>query len=1152
MIWTDEQKKAISGCGNLLISAAAGSGKTAVLTERIARLTAQGASIGDFLVVTFTRAAADEMKKRIGQRLMALSYECSDKAVKSHLQAQALESHNAHISTLHSFCTDLLRRHFHEADLDPAFRVADESEAYVMRLDARDAMLEQSFSSDRIGTQALIDLFGGETGFISAVESIYSYMFSRPEPFGLLSGAVERYNRGAEELKKSDEIKSLIDNAHAELDSAISELIHARDCTENIKVCSVIDDDMMQLRALTLIKDYDKYREAASAVKFKRLDGWPRGTPEEDKRAAKDAHDLAKKLVKDHAENFGRSLEECAAQLNSLYPVMKALYVYLIGFHEAYTSIKETAGVIDYSDMEHRTLKALSDERIAQEYRDRFKYIFVDEYQDSNPVQERILDAVKRGDNLFLVGDVKQSIYSFRLADPTLFMDKYYRYDGLAGGRIDLNVNFRSSSKVIGAVNEVFSHIMNRNTGGIEYDASAALVMGRSGCLGGAELHLIDLDGSEDDDQIQGDEINDAQALGRDEMEALAAARRIRELISNEMLEDKSTGEKRPYRYSDFVVLLRNNRLASVWLKALAMEGIPAYAEHNGGSYESIEVRVFINLLRVVDNRHQDIPLLSVLRSQIGGFTMDELIWLRTHSRGKTFYEAMTQSAGQDGLLADKIKRFTAKLDTWSKKANLYSVDELIGAILEDTGYYLIVSALPGGEQRCANLDALCERAASFSRSSRNGLHSFISFIDKVSDNVSLGASQSIGANVVRIMTVHRSKGLEFPAVILGGTGSSFRFIRELRQSSVLCDGKFGIGILALKGNIRIRTIYRSAIEAAAYKKQLAEEMRLLYVAMTRAMDRIIMIGGIRGAEKKLAALDKPLTDGAINKSKSFLDWILLVLMNTANGNSFRRRLGMTGIAGNCIIDGFWYNAKAFALSNLDMEQDAFEEWASAEIDIYDGRYDDTFTWEYPYRDDTLIPSKLTVSQLSGELRELSPAPKFMHDGMPVSSAERGKAAHLLMQRIKIQTHDRDSVRNEIHRLCEEGYLEERLARSINVESIVGFFNSELGKRLISSVKVLREREFNYRADAGIVFGIGQGGKFMLQGMIDCCFIEDGEWVIIDYKTDYVAVDQPPEEVAMKHQKQLDLYSKSLCALTGINVKERYVHLLFTGNSVRV
>ncbi len=1152
MIWTDEQKKAITGCGNLLVSAAAGSGKTAVLTERIARLTAKGASIGDFLVVTFTRAAADEMKKRIGQRLMALSYECNDKAVKAHLQAQAIESHNANISTLHSFCTDLLRRHFHEADLDPAFRVADESEAYVMRLDARDAMLEQSFSNDRTGTQALIDMFGGEAGFISAVESIYSYMFSRPEPFGWLSDAIERYNRGAEDLKKSAEIKSLIDDAHAELDSAITELIHARNCTENIKVCSVIDDDTMQLRALTLINDYNKYREAVSEARFMRLDGWPRGTPDEDKRTAKDAHDRAKKLIKDHVGSFGRSLEECAEQLNSLYTVMKSLYVYLTGFHEVYTSIKETASVIDYSDMEHRTLKALSDERIAQEYRSRFKYIFVDEYQDSNPVQERILNAIKCRDNLFLVGDVKQSIYSFRLADPTLFMEKYYRYDGIEGERIDLNVNFRSSLKVIGAVNEVFSRIMRRNTGGIEYDDSAALVMGRSGCIGGAELHLIDLDGSEDGDRDEGDETNDAQALGRDEMEALTAARRIRELISNEMLHDKSTGEIRPYRYCDFAVLLRNNRLSSVWLKTLAMEGIPAYAEHNGGSYESIEVRVFINLLKIVDNRHQDIPLLSVLRSQIGGFTMDEIIWIRTQSREKSFYKAMTQAAGQDGDLADKIKRFIGALNTWSKKANLYNVDELIGAILEDTGYYFIVASLPGGEQRCANLDALCERAASFSSSSRNGLHSFISFMDRVSDNVSLGTSQSIGANVVRIMTVHRSKGLEFPIVILGGTGTSFRFVRELRQSPVLCDDRLGLGILALNGNIKIRTIYRSAIETAAYKKQLAEEMRLLYVAMTRAMDRIIMIGGVRGAEKKLAALDRPLTDGTVNKSKSFLDWILLVLMNTANGNSFRQRLGMTAIAGNCIIDGFWYNANAFALSNLDMEQDAFEQWVSAGIDMYDGRYDGTFSWKYPYKDDTIVPSKLTVSQLSGEVRKLSPAPKFMHEGMPVSPAERGAAAHILMQRITIQPHDRTSVKNEIYRLCKEGYIEERLACSIDIDSIVVFFSSALGKRLIASAKVLREREFNYRADAGSVFGLGQGEKFLLQGMIDCCFIEDEEWVIIDYKTDYVAHGQLPEEVAMKHIRQLDLYSESLCALTGINVKERYVHLLFTGDSVRV
>ena len=1164
--WTNEQRRAIEENGNLLVSAAAGSGKTAVLTERFVRLVSEGASVSEFLCVTFTNAAAAEMKKRVEAGLTAAADAAEDEAVRAHLRAAARDAARANISTLHSFCAEVLRRHFQEAGLDPAFRVADEAETLVMKQEAWDEAAEVRCADESGRFDALVDALGGnEQNVAELILGIYDFALAQPEPLPWLLQAVEQYRVTPEALGASPAVQELLKRDRRTLAAAADRLQGLRDtiAEDHPKLAAHLDGEILAARGLLLHETRDAYAAAlAGFEKFSRI-SW-----KDVDKAEKDVLDKArgnlKKVISAQQDAYAVPLAEEAARLQAQYPLLRELYDTVAALDERYAEAKSARSVIDYADMEHKVLDLFQNEAVAGEYRRRFRYVFMDEYQDSNPVQEQILAAILREDGLFLVGDVKQSIYRFRMAEPRLFMERYARYRaGQGGTRIDLNANFRSSSAVVNAVNEVFSRIMTAEAAEIEYDEAAALVHGRDdhGCPGGAELLIADMadvpvpesgDGEEDEDE-EPVEQPDAVAL-----EAAMAAERIHALMETERVTDRETGKERPLRFSDFAILLRSHRgVAELWTEALALAGVPAYAELTGGFFDAVEVRVFLELLRVIDNRRRDISLAAVLRSPIGGFTTEEIARLRAeHGRDEAgaplaCVDSLSRAAQYDTPLGMKAKDMLRKLEEWRALSRLLSVEELCGYLLDETGYAAYCRALPGGKQRAANLSLLVERARLYERSGMRGLSAFLSFMDKVVSRGTLGAAQTAGADVVRVMSVHRSKGLEFPVTIIAGLARPFN--RMAARASLTADGLLGIGAKLTEGTFRKETLYKRAIAARSAAKDLAEEMRVLYVAMTRARDRLILLAALPDAERAVREAALPMSPARVAAAKRLLDWVLGAVLQTEDGDVLRKRYGLPW---KRTEPGGWMQVSvrpAVGASLLDGrmqkgEYERFARMARAEGGVRPA----WFSRQYAYEADTVIPSRVTVTGLAGHEIKMAEAPGFAEKDARLGAAERGTAVHTLLSMIALLPHTEESVAREIARLENEGLLEAEEAAAIRPRNVAAFFASPLGRRLCASETVRRELAFNYRVSARHLLGADTDEPILLQGVIDCCFLENGAWVLLDYKTDFVPVGTSPEEAAAKHERQVSLYAEALAALTGTPVREAYVCLLGIGKNVRL
>lgn len=1155
MKWTSKQLDAINGDGNLLVSAAAGSGKTAVLTERITRLIVEGASVGDFLCVTFTNAAAGEMKKRIEKRLMRSAGETTDENERARLHDAALSVGGANVSTLHSFCVQVLRRHFHEAGLDPAFRVGDEAETLVLRHEVWDEVCERRYAEDSGMFAELIDRLGGNEDTVrDMLLQLYAFLCSQVEPLNWLKNAIAQYGMDDKELEVSSAVSEVLRSAKLRLLAACDTLSDARDMIieDAPNAANQLGKEIISARGLLKHTTYEAYRKALLVLPaFERIN-W-KGADGTAKENCIKARDHLKKVIAADQEMFQFSLAQEAQRMHAQQRCLDELYLTMVDFFESYASAKSERSLIDYNDMEHMALRLLEKEHIAAEYIGRFKHIFIDEYQDSNRVQEAIISCIRPGEGLFLVGDVKQSIYRFRMAEPELFLARYDAYtDNEGGTAIDLNSNFRSDAKVINFVNALFAEIMHRETMEIEYDSSAALYHGRTdeSGLGAVELHVTDLGlqtaGSDGDE-------SEAERVETVEAECAIAAKRIHTLMAEKQIADEQTGEMRALKYSDFAVLLRSPRdIAESWTQGLAHEGIPAYAELTGGFFDAVEVQVFLNLLRILDNRRQDIPLASVLRSPIGGFSTDELAWMRATYPKDSFLDTLIESSLRRTDTGKKAAAFLAKLDEWHEYSSLLSVEELIGLLLDETGYLSFCRALNGGRQREANLNAISERARLYEKSGVRGLASFLAFMEKIASSGSLGAAQTAGADVVRVLSAHKSKGLEFPVVILAGLDKQFNLMDTNRR--ILFEGELGIGIKLTDNGVVRGSIYSRAIALRIKRKSIAEEMRVLYVALTRAKERLILICATPNAEKRVSESINSFGASRASEAKRFSSWLVGLVGQSADGNA----LHMGGLPASLRTPRPSLGVEAqlhytFGGKLLDKRMPKHEYEKITRRARADGSkdYAHLFDRAYPFIADTQIPSKLTVSALSDHVAELSEAPRFVQ-GESMSAADRGTAAHALMQHIALHPHDYASVKSELMRLQNAGIMSDAQVKAVHINSIVGFFASELGKRLLASNKVLREVEFNHRVSASALIDAPTDAPILLQGVIDCCFIENGEWVLVDYKTDYVPEGTKAQAVALKHARQVQLYAEALHALSGRAVKEKYVHLLRSGDSVKV
>ena len=1180
--WTEAQQRAIDARGNVIVSAAAGAGKTAVLTERLTQLVAAGTPVDRLLVLTFTRAAATEMKQRMEKRLRTAAAEAGDPEQQAYLRAQAGALGRAYISTVHAFCARVLRRHGHLLDLPPSVRVLDELETPVVVGRVRDALLTRLGAEEDADYRALLAAFGGEDAAWAAVQQVAAFLQSQPEPARFLDDAARRYD---DPQWMARTLQAVTDEARAALRAAVQALERARDALppDWAGAIGTLDDELLQLRGVLLQTEYDAYRAGLLAFERGRL-SFPRGTAEADKAPAQAARKAVKACVDAQRAQFFRPAAEERALLFRTGGVVRALCAVVRQYEAAFAAEKRRLGAVDYADLEHMALKLLRMDAVAAEYRERFCYIAVDEYQDSNRVQEALLEAVRREDNLFFVGDVKQSIYRFRQAEPALFLEKLARFDGAHGTRIDLTSNFRSAPDVLESVNDVFRAILTPETGELAYDARAALVPGRAGLSGGTELHLVEraLAGAPEEepeeDAPEEDAQQDGAGAGADEpledlldaeVEARLVARRIRALMAGGTVPDRETGQARPLRYGDFAVLLRVRTHAAHFAATLAQEGIPSYAQLSGGYFDSVEVLLALNLLRVVDNRRQDIPLLSVLRATgagDGAFSGAELARIRAAHPDGTFFdalEAMAAAAGAaeagagaeraeparagekfgadeageageaaDAALARRCAAFLSRVAAWRAESRLVPVEALLARLYDETGLYAEMGALVGGAERQANLDALLARARAFEAGPERGVAAFLRFMDHSKEgNADLGAAQAVGADVVRILTIHRSKGLEFPVVFLCELGRRFRL--DGQREDLLLHAAGGIGLRWIDGGVKRDTAARRALQQRLRREQLAEEMRVLYVGMTRAEHRLVLIGSWKNAARLLAQAEAHPTAAQVLACTAPLQW---ALMGTRAHCDTRLH------AREPLLAAAPASGRAAPLEAPGRE--AAEALAHR------------LAWRYPFSAAAALPAKAAVSDLArrmGAATAEPPAfdpPAFLPAGAPeaaaaLTAAEHGTAVHAVLAGLPLAPMAEADVRAHVEALVRAGRLTAAQAAAVPCDALSWLTRTPLYARMAASARVERELPFSHAVPAAALFGAEAGAEpVLLQGVIDCCFLTDAGWVLVDYKTDRVPPGEPAARQAAAHAPQLRLYAGALAELTGLPVAERLVVLL--------
>lgn len=1263
--WTKEQLEAIteSGC-NLLVAAAAGAGKTAVLVERIIRKITDDKNpvdIDKLLVVTFTNAAATEMRERVSD---AISKALDMNPDSDILQRQLLLLNKASITTIHSFCLEVIRNNFHCIELDPGFRIADETESILMKMEVLEELFDEKYEKDVLSEDfiKLVECYGGNRDdrmLQEIVLTLYEFVQSHPWPEKWLKEHVEAYNlpdgfdfgqtEWGRELKKSIEI---------ELNGALNILKKARELVERSEglepYLTNLNDDF------TLVSDllsccnktenewnWDKLFLAFTELQFGRLSRCGRDVDKVVQEQVKTMRDNVKDLLKKIKEKvFTANSRDIIDDLQKLYPVVRCLSDLVLEFGEKYKTKKKEKSLLDFSDLEHFCLEILTQDsansaestsadlntivpsEAALAYRERYEEILVDEYQDSNLVQEVILNIISRKDtdkpNVFMVGDVKQSIYRFRQARPELFLEKYNMYSsesGFKNRKILLYKNFRSREEVINSVNYIFKQIMSMNIGELDYNENEYLNLGASYnvldecdsvCGGEVELHIIDMDHSEDmndeeDINLTADDVETAEISDEEEqpdamqMEARVVAKRINEFVNpvNEdkifKVYDKKMGSYRKVEYRDIVILLRTTRnWSNVFVEELSAQGIPAYADSGSGYFKTIEVQTILSLLQIIDNPMQDIAMLSVLRSPIAEISPDELVEIRMCNKEGSFYEAMKIFAqiGTTGI-SEKIGNFLENLSKWRNRAFYMSTSELIWYLFSDTGYYSYAGAMPGGEQRQANLRILFERARQYEETSYKGLFNFINFINRLkSSSGDMGSAKILGENenVVRIMSIHKSKGLEFPVVIVSGCSKRFNMQDMNKSILVHQDLGFGLDYVDYKRRIQYSTIPKHAVRYRMMFETLSEELRILYVAFTRAREKLVITGTVKNLANAAAKWSECLYDSQdklpeyrMLKARCYLDWIAPVVMRHNDGNVLRNLLANDVFSIKSFDDKSSWKVTLWNRENVlkaKNDEEIVQKDISSVIDrmtanaadsMYNDDIEKRLAWEYPYSKSGRLPTKMSVTELkrrfntefadeysaaSVHMPPLIKKPVFLQEKTDFSAAERGTILHFVMQHINLSKAGTiNDIKFQVDQMVINELLTQKEAETVDYHRINRFLHSELGKRLIKAERLYREVPFNIEVRSTEIYrdlpeDLYGDDTILLQGVIDCYFEENGEIVLIDYKTDYVQ-DNEVDVMKEKYRMQIEYYTMALQQIMGRKVRERYIYLFWNGHIIK-
>lgn len=1115
----EQQKQAVAWNGDLIVSAAAGAGKTTVLTLRVLRLIEDGVGLDEMLILTFTRAAAAEMKNRIERKLTEAEQAETDPEKKRRLQRQLLLCPNACISTIDSFCSSVVHRHYYRLDLAPAMGTVTNTEQEILFGEAFEAAAEEAATEAPAALRTLLRAFNGTDALSRAINKLHTFLCAQPDRDAWLEKMETDCREGR--LTEAAE-EQLLARCRRELEADINAFRLYRDRLNELapvydKYVQFADALLLPLCGALSMKDPSDYGEALSAVPVS--DRIPKVRAREGEQGLceqfKQCRDTLKKTVPEQAALFFAA-DEAETGNRRVTEIVEALLSLLRRTETHFSAAKLEKGKLDFADMEYYAVKLLSIPEVAEEYRNRFRTVIVDEYQDSNYLQEAILNRIRRPDGLgfFLVGDVKQSIYGFRMAVPDLFTDKSERYGrGEEGRRIDLNSNFRSSPEILAAVNSVFSRLMTAETGMLRYDDSQALHLGMDQPAGKAELVLIDCKETEDDDPDE--ELENAEA------EAMFCVETIRRIMANETYTDRDK-HTRPYRYSDFTVLLRSGTPVQKMTKIFTQEGIPCFAEAGKGYFESIEVQLFLNVLRIIDNRRQDIPLLSVMRSGVGDFSDEELIALRRLCPGKEqrILDCLLAAAAKepDG----KADRFLCRIEYWRQRSLYMPTRELCSLLLDETGLLLEMSMLPGGRQREANLNEVLNIAGEYDNSGAFGLHGFLRFADKAREKDKIGSAPTISGNVVRFMSVHKSKGLEFPVVFYCDLARKFN--TDDATADLLLNSELGIGLKYtdeqhIKRVPRLHKLLAKRIAAANRE----EEMRVLYVGMTRAERKLYMVGSVKDASKTLDKLPAYVSAAELRGAPNAFKWLLLTREDTE-----KPALPMH------IVDKSVLIGRGAAIPKLDKpDPEAVRALAH--------RLERTYPWPAPAG----VPNKTSATSLAGREKVYA----FSEDPFrereagsetEASALQHGTDIHALLEKMPLSNEGASAREEMLSRLSEK-----------DRGSLRWFLGTELFRRMQASPLCRRELPFTAAMESGTLPGLAPGEQVLLQGVIDCCFTEGDAYVVLDYKTDSFR-GRTAEEQAETHRDQIELYARVLSELTGKPVKELYVVFITEKTAVRL
>lgn len=1200
MGWTKEQQKVIELRNrNILVSAAAGSGKTAVLVERMIQRITQKENpidVDRLLVVTFTNAAAAEMRERIGNAIEKALWE---QPADSHLQKQQALLHNAQITTIDSFCLFVVRNYFHKIDLEPGFRIADTGELNLLKEDVLQEVLETFYRGQDEEIFAFLERFTTAKSDAKVREMILELFLvaeSNPWQDEWLDSLLKSYQATGENLDEIAWMQAMNHYYQNSVQGILSELEQALELTNMsdgpYMYKEAIESDLELVQKLaeqdTYAGIYEVLKNDVSYAKLKPARKYEGSI--EKQETVKAIRERMKETVKEFAEKFYvQSEEELLGELHTQEPVLKALICLTKAFSNAYAKEKRRKNIVDFSDIEHFALDILVDRKskeptdTAREFQNYFAEIMIDEYQDSNYVQEAILTAVSKQwcgeNNIFMVGDVKQSIYRFRLARPELFMEKYETYttDDSDRQKIELHKNFRSRTEVLDTVNDIFYKIMGKDIGRVAYDEEAAL-------YAGADFEVFENQNQTEMIVVKSVQEEEEEEPERPVLEASVIAERILEYKNNFLIQDKETGKMRKAVYADMVILLRSpGNYADDMVRELTRRGIPAHASSKTGYFSAQEIQVLLNYLLILDNPRQDIPLASVLKSYFVGLSQEELSQIRVYDSGKSFHETVLQVLGELNRGEDcpylgddtkeKLKYAYEKYRGFRKMSTYLPIHELLQEILEQTGYLYYVSALPAGAQRRANVEMLLEKAIAYENSSYRGLFHFIRYIEKLQKyDVDFGEAEMISENedAVRIMSIHKSKGLEFPICFVAGMGKQFN--KSDSRGALVIHPELGVGfddydrVRRTKSPVFLKRVLAKQLEL----ENLGEEMRVLYVALTRAKEKLVLVGTMKNAEKKLEEYENQisaqmLSFGIRKKAACYFDWVVPALLSYPGQYSVAV---CTGPSDSKEIE-------------QRIKQGIKKEELLQTIELADKeeieKLNQDLSYKYPMKEEIALKTKVSVSELKhrnmvfGEeerdtvcwYEQSVPTPyvpAFIEKKEEENQgALRGSAMHramecmdfvLIQKRMaerKIAKNDREAMRilieERLVELEQTHKIDHAMHHLILSEKIAGFFAQDIAERMAEAAKrdeLFLEKPFVLGKPANeIEEGMTSEELVLIQGIVDVFFIEEGKVVVLDYKTDRV---KTKEQLIGRYQTQLELYAEALAKVFEVEVGEKIIY----------